>query len=264
MGAEMFDRTVAGAVADGGKGGVRTAPRQRRSPAAPRAIVLAPVVVTAACVLLCLSKAGRRFYDWITAENNVVEMSTFLLLVAGMVLAVRTAVLLRRRKEYFTALFYALFAVGLFVTAGEEIAWGQSLLHFKTPQHWSQINVQHETNLHNLQPMQGHNDWLRFLFGFGGAVGVALGALLAPRWRYLWPDRLLLSWFLVIAAQGAAQIYPDLFPRAPLAGAGQKLARLAEMIELLIAAAGFLYVRFTLRKLRARAPGAACGGMAGQ
>src|SRR5262245_35516813 len=48
------------------------------------------------------------------------------------------------RRNY----FFLLLALMLFFGGGEEISWGQRILHFKTPQEITQINKQHEFNIH--------------------------------------------------------------------------------------------------------------------
>ncbi len=41
------------------------------------------------------------------------------------------------------------FAIACFYIAGEEMSWGQWIFHWNTPEYWSAINRQQETNLHN-------------------------------------------------------------------------------------------------------------------
>ncbi len=43
----------------------------------------------------------------------------------------------------------AVFALACFYIAGEEMSWGQWFFHWNTPEYWSEINRQDETNLHN-------------------------------------------------------------------------------------------------------------------
>ena len=213
-------------------------------------IVVAPIAVTVACLALCVPPAGRRFYDWLISENKPVEMATFVLALVAAVMAARLALLLvRRAGQPFAGVFYVLFALGMFFIGMEEISWGQQLFGWETPADWGQANAQNETTLHNLGPFQGKNDILRFGFGFGGVVGVALASLL-PRLRVLFPHRALLTWFLVIAGVSAAQVYVDLAPGGPLAGPLTKLGRLAEVVEMLISVAAVLYLWINLRSVR--------------
>ena len=56
----------------------------------------------------------------------------------------------RQRLGAFTVAFFVAYSVGLLLVAGEEVAWGQWFFHWKTPEAWSAVNVQHETTLHNV------------------------------------------------------------------------------------------------------------------
>lgn len=56
-----------------------------------------------------------------------------------------------RRSPFRSALWSYLFAVLFFIVCGgEEISWGQRLLGFDTPKIIDEVNLQHETNLHNI------------------------------------------------------------------------------------------------------------------
>jgi hypothetical protein len=74
----------------------------------------------------------------------------------------------------------------LYVT-GEELSWGQQLVHWRTPEDWSHINDQNETNLHNT------SSWLdqkpRLLL----EIGISVGGLIIPllkKFKPLWvPQR---------------------------------------------------------------------------
>ncbi|MEE2526544.1 hypothetical protein V0U79_09210 [Hyphobacterium sp. HN65] len=45
---------------------------------------------------------------------------------------------------------YALIALACFFIAGEELSWGQWIFHWSTPDSLAEVNLQNETNLHNL------------------------------------------------------------------------------------------------------------------
>jgi hypothetical protein len=213
-------------------------------------IFIAPIVVVIVCVAVCIPPASRRFYEWLTDENHPVEMLTFILALAAAVMGMRLATALVRRRQRFAAGFYILFALGMFFIGMEEVSWGQQIIGWQTPADWGQVNAQGETTLHNLGPFQGHNDILRFAFGFGGLFGLALAPLL-PRLRVLFPDRVLVMWFLVIAGISAAQLYCDAIPNGPLVGPLNKVGdRLAEVVELLITIAGVLYLWLNARLVR--------------
>lgn len=47
-------------------------------------------------------------------------------------------------------IFFLLLALLFFFGAGEEISWGQRIFGWSTPDAYGKINLQHETNIHNL------------------------------------------------------------------------------------------------------------------
>ncbi|PSR11687.1 MAG: hypothetical protein DA408_00190 [Bacteroidetes bacterium] len=48
-------------------------------------------------------------------------------------------------------LFFLLLSIGMFLGLGEELAWGQRIFGFRTPESISTINVQGEFTLHNIE-----------------------------------------------------------------------------------------------------------------
>ncbi len=106
----------------------------------------------------------------------------------------------RRRPEVFA--WITLAALCQVYVAGEELSWGQHLFVWTTPEPWSAINDQDETNLHNT------SDWLdqkpRALL----MIGVLVGGLVVPpvmaRWPTLVPPMLRIfmpTWkFMLLAA----------------------------------------------------------------
>lgn len=76
-------------------------------------------------------------------EDHLLEYSTafFLLIVSVMFFII----FLKTRN-----LFLLLLSLVFFFGFGEEISWGQRIFNFHTPESISEINVQHEFNIHNL------------------------------------------------------------------------------------------------------------------
>jgi hypothetical protein len=86
-------------------------------------------------------------YNRITWEDSVVEYlsALFLLLTSLFLLG---SGYFGRHKEARTILLLA--ALMFFFAAGEEISWGQRIFGFVTSEAWRDINLQEETNLHNI------------------------------------------------------------------------------------------------------------------
>jgi hypothetical protein len=96
-------------------------------------------------------------------ENHLFEGLTPVFFLAASVILFR--LFFRDRS-----VFLLLLSLFLFVGAGEEVSWGQKLLHFRTPAAISKANVQHEFNIHNLEPLNSNRfdgtfrmNWSRIL-----------------------------------------------------------------------------------------------------
>jgi hypothetical protein len=151
----------------------------------------------------------------------------------------------RRGKEKMIWLFYLIFAIGLIFIAGEETSWGQDFFHFHTPGFFERHNEQDDLTLHNLDGMNGRNHYLRLAFGVGGLFGLL--AWKSARFRDVAPPRALQVWFWLIALKSLLDIHF-------IASAGETtpsyiIMELSEVIEMLIAMAGLLYVWLNGRRL---------------
>ncbi len=83
-------------------------------------------------------------------ENHPIELGTALSLFAGSVMMFMAY---KRNKS----VFLILLGLVLFFGAGEELSWGQQLVHFHTPAAIDKENVQHEFNVHNLDLFNAGN-----------------------------------------------------------------------------------------------------------
>jgi hypothetical protein len=199
-----------------------------------------PFLLTVVFAALLACKPTRHFAVTLTDENHPVELLTFLfLLIAAVQSCVLARSLGRSGGRMIWRVFYVLFGGLLFLTAMEEISWGQWFFHFRTPESISRINTQHEFNLHNLKGMGGHTEFLRLGFGVGGFIGIALS-----RWPVFGPvaapARVLWAWFAVITALSAADLFCDYREiDTPVAKA---LDVMSEVVELMIAASAVLYL----------------------
>jgi len=88
-------------------------------------------------------------------EGGVVEWASFLLLLSSAYIFFWCSRIVR---PLFLKTTYRIFSVLCFVVGMEEMSWGQMLFRWKTPEQVSLINVQGETNLHNIQLIHGHAD----------------------------------------------------------------------------------------------------------
>ena len=84
---------------------------------------------------------------------GVLELSHFFVPLVGFFLGVQLLLNARVRANLIWWLLILFGTLACFYTAGEEHSWGQHFWGWETPEEWSKINRQHETNLHNVSPL---------------------------------------------------------------------------------------------------------------
>ncbi len=104
----------------------------------------------------------------VTREDGPVEWATVLALLALAVLVGRRLQVMPKDKLpwWLKTAGYALVVLAIFA-AGEEISWGQRIFGFSTGETMQRINLQQETNLHNLIPGALFNGIIVFTLGIG-------------------------------------------------------------------------------------------------
>lgn len=134
------------------------------------------------------------------SENGPHETLQFLVLLVGVGVAAHTVFLPQLNNRPWLRAWFGLAAVCCFYVAGEEISWGQQLLHWTTPEFWSAINDQNETNLHNTSAWFDQKPRLIL------EIGVLVGGIIIP---------LLLLYKPALVPQRFTVIYPPLFMMVP-------------------------------------------------
>ena len=121
---------------------------------------LLPAALVAIFTIGLAIPVTRKATIWVLAENKPVEIVTFIILLAAGFYGLNFArKLLAGGEKFVYPLFYALFSLGLLFTGFEEIAWGQQLWGFATPEALTGLNMQGETTLHNIKGLHGkHRD----------------------------------------------------------------------------------------------------------
>lgn len=90
------------------------------------------------------------FYNvWVDGERGAVELLTPLGLIPGVIAGVFILRWLGRLPSRKLQIWVVLATLGTLYFAGEELSWGQWLWNWDTPEAWSKLNDQNETNLHN-------------------------------------------------------------------------------------------------------------------
>ncbi|MDA8870703.1 hypothetical protein N9H93_04920, partial [Rhizobiaceae bacterium] len=132
------------------------------------------------------------------------------------------AMLLREnvvRSSGLRTAFVAVFAMGAFWMAGEEVSWGQHHFGWATSPEWAAVNNQQETNLHNTSMLLNHLP--RAVL----TIAIALGGLVMPFVARSYPG-LVQDWF--------TYLYPpaSLAPLALIILALEGLVQLGNAVDL--------------------------------
>ncbi|MBP7722880.1 MAG: hypothetical protein KA155_10140 [Alphaproteobacteria bacterium] len=142
-----------------------------------------PILVFIAQIILEISLSHETLAV-LLSEGGPHEILEFLVMGAAFFVALFTLFKLDWKTQKLLGLWVGLFALASFYITGEEMSWGQQLLHWNTPESWSQINNQNETNLHNT------SDWLdqkpRMLL----QIGILFGGIIFPLIRKFKPGLL--------------------------------------------------------------------------
>lgn len=130
-------------------------------------IAIIPIVVVLAMIA---AVPFPNLYVWLTAEDSLLEWTQFVLVFAASLLFAWSGLLLFQNHERKVALLFFLVALGTFFVAGEEIAWGQRIFGWATPESLETINSQHETTLHNISSAHEIFVYGTMLVGFYGVI----------------------------------------------------------------------------------------------
>lgn len=115
------------------------------------------------------------------SEGGPHEAFQFLIAAAAFLVAFKT---LFDVKEPLLRIWILCAALGCFYIAGEEISWGQWVFGWITPEFWTAVNDQQETNLHNTSSWLDQKPRL-LLF-----IGIIVGGLIIPAMRRWCPQKL--------------------------------------------------------------------------
>ena len=183
---------------------------------------------------------------WMLEESRPVEILTFVVFMVAVVASWNLAWHAHRRGDsMLVRVFCSFFCVALFFVGMEEIAWGQYIFLFDSPDIFQSANQQREVTLHNLPGLHGHNVFLRFAFGLGGLLGLAAAA--APSLQRISTPVPLVPGLVVILLLAMIDMACNYWPIwKPL---DLLTWRLSEVVELVIAITALTYAILNARRL---------------
>jgi len=181
----------------------------------------------------------------IVEENYPVELITFFGYFFAGILGLTLAWQGWKRREGFILVgVYTLFSLGMLFIGMEEISWGQTFFGFDTPA-FVQGNMQEEMTIHNLQGLQGNSEYYFVTFGVAGLLGAWVFTF--KPFRKVSVPAILILWFAIISIIGGIDLINDFVPIH--SKFDTLVITLSEVIEMLIALAGFLYLWLNARML---------------
>ena len=125
------------------------------------------------------------YAKWVNHETfGILEVTHFILPLIGFVIGARLLFSPFVQRRPLVILVTMLSVLSCLYIAGEEISWGQKFFGWDTPEFWKGINLQHETNLHNVS--RSFDQRPRSVLEFGIAIGgllIPLAAAFDPRVR---------------------------------------------------------------------------------
>ena len=208
------------------------------------AIAVAPLLIVFIYSALLTIPFTRNAAVWGLEENRPIELLTFFFAMVGGIQGLILAWRLRQHREGIALGFYLVFAIGLLFIGAEEVAWGQWFIGFETPSTIKDVNTQGELTLHNLEIWNDRLEIFPLVFGIAGLIGVGMHSIRS--FRKISAPYALLSWFVIISVVSAIDLFQDFIVIQEQFD--YLINYLDEVIEMLVAIAGFLYIWLNQKK----------------
>jgi len=218
------------------------------SPTVVFLIGVLPIFVAIVGIFLALS--SKDLYVLFTSEDGIAEDLQVILYSLALVLCLLITWRRWQAGERLIAFLYLGFGLVLIFLIGEEISWGQRIFGWQTTATLAEVNRQGETNLHNINGVEGAFRWVELLMGvFGTLLPILLARWTLPlRWQKLSsaiiPHYSLAPYFFMLLPWRFYRIFLEHPEKHRFA-----IAEYSEVIELIIALAFFFFLVFQVRKL---------------
>lgn len=133
-----------------------------------RIIFFGSTAYLAAAVVVSLFP--RDVFAKFSKEDHLVENLQFIILVLGALWSFQVAKRFYKLGSKINAALFLLATMTFIFIAGDEISWGQRVLHIATPRPYAEINDQQEITLHNLSFFSQYVSLSYMLIGLYGAI----------------------------------------------------------------------------------------------
>ena len=166
------------------------------------------------------------------SENGPHESLQFLCALGGFLVALRCLLSISPKHKPYLFAWVTCFVVSCAYIAGEEVSWGQHIFEWATPEFWSGVNDQGETNLHNTSSWLDQKPRIILL------IGVVTGGLVIPllkkfkpsalpkKFEIIFPPAILaLTAFIALGTNFIDKIW-EFFTEVPLLSRGSEVEEL--------------------------------------
>ena len=145
------------------------------------ALILAAIPILIVLGMIATVPFSNLFV-WLTAEDSLLEWLQFFLILAASLIFARLSLRLFQSRQTRIGTLCLMIALGTFFIAGEEIAWGQHIFHWDTPEALEAVNVQQETTLHNISSAHA-------LFVYGMMLAGLYGTVMPLLKAFWWSEK---------------------------------------------------------------------------
>ncbi|MCA9310988.1 MAG: hypothetical protein KDA21_07270 [Phycisphaerales bacterium] len=161
--------------------------------------VIVPLVVPV-MLLITAAISPHQAHRMVAKEKGIVEHLTVIVLLPGIAAGLWGVWVAHRRRltpRWWIPAWFLMWTMACVYFAGEEISWGQHYFGWSAPEAISEINDQHETNLHNMSSWldQKPRALVELFIVVGGLIIPIIHALQGQkrpgpsRWDYwVWPN----------------------------------------------------------------------------
>lgn len=195
---------------------------------------------------------GKPAYKWFTGEDGASENLQVLFWGLAWILGFTVISRLWRNGLKVYAALYILLNAGIFFIIGEEVSWGQRVFGWETSEEMKAINKQEETNIHNIEGIGDKIKWVHVLMGAYGTILPLVLRRAQARAHFddpvslLVPHYTLVPYFLTTLAW---RLQANLWK--PPKSLYFVITEYSEVMELVLAAAFFVFMLFQMRNIKA-------------
>ncbi len=165
-----------------------------RDPGAGEAWWWAGIPLIMGLAIIAIYRIAPDWYlAWMHPEGyGILELLHFFVPLAGFFVALGLLMQKKIRRHRLLFGFLLLSALACLYSAGEEMSWGQHFFKWNTPDYWSSLNRQDETNLHNTLDIFDKTPRLIL------EIGILVGGIVLPLLGLMTPKLRQLDWALFI------------------------------------------------------------------